>query len=346
MDYKARNTIKKLKGYFLNLILIWGAFLIYKFNDYYREFIMAETKTAILYLTLSYTILALPFYLISPYEKLKDSKGLLVFRAIKKIALGTTRYLANIRSSYKSFPKIEHQEKTAILFIFVKLFFLPLMLNFFFSNLNNVIANKEIITNFFSLFSVESFNYTLFPFLLSLIFMIDTLYFAFGYIFEANFLKNKVRSVEPTIIGWAVALVCYPPFNTAFNSSVGWYANEYITFESETAIFALRSFLLLLLLVYLSASLALGTRCSNLTNRGIATKGPYAIIRHPAYISKNLFWWITIIPIISWPAVLSASVWSFVYYIRAITEERHLIKDPDYQEYCKKVKYRFIPFVY
>ena len=70
--------------------------------------------------------------------------------------------------------------------------------------------------------------------------MIDTLYFAFGYIFEANFLKNKVRSVEPTIIGWAVALVCYPPFNTAFNSSVGWYANEYITFESETAIFALR----------------------------------------------------------------------------------------------------------
>ena len=52
-----------LPVYRLIIILIWGAFLIYKFNDYYREFIMAETKTAILYLTLSYTILALPFYL-------------------------------------------------------------------------------------------------------------------------------------------------------------------------------------------------------------------------------------------------------------------------------------------
>jgi protein-S-isoprenylcysteine O-methyltransferase Ste14 len=33
------------------------------------------------------------------------------------------------------------------------------------------------------------------------------------------------------------------------------------------------------------------------------------------------------------------------YYIRAITEERHLMADPYYQAYCQQVKYRFIPGV-
>ena len=92
--------------------------------------------------------------------------------------------------------------------------------------------------------------------------------------------------------------------------------------------------------------LSLGTKCSNLTNRGIVTRGPYRFVRHPAYISKNLAWWITLIPIFGFYAFLSMFVWSFVYYLRAITEERHLIKDLDYQEYCRNVKYRFIPGVY
>ena len=30
-----------------------------------------------------------------------------------------------------------------------------------------------------------------------------------------------------------------------------------------------------------------------------------------------------------------------IYYARAITEERHLRFDPNYVEYCSRVKYRF-----
>ena len=44
--------------------------------------------------------------------------------------------------------------------------------------------------------------------------------------------------------------------------------------------------------------------------------------------------------------VLGSIVWTFIYYMRAMTEERHLSLDPDYREYCKKVKYRFIPKVW
>jgi protein-S-isoprenylcysteine O-methyltransferase Ste14 len=38
--------------------------------------------------------------------------------------------------------------------------------------------------------------------------------------------------------------------------------------------------------------------------------------------------------------------WSFIYFLRAVTEERHLSSDPDYLAYCKRVPYRFIPGVF
>ena len=80
-------------------------------------------------------------------------------------------------------------------------------------------------------------------------------------------------------------------------------------------------------------------------SRGIVTKGAYAIVRHPAYICKNLFWWIVLIPAIpNTPlAIFGMVFWTVMYYFRAITEERHLMCDPDYQVYCGKVKWRFVP---
>jgi hypothetical protein len=38
--------------------------------------------------------------------------------------------------------------------------------------------------------------------------------------------------------------------------------------------------------------------------------------------------------------------WSAIYHLRAITEEKHLKKDPEYARYVKKVKWRYIPEVY
>lgn len=95
------------------------------------------------------------------------------------------------------------------------------------------------------------------------------------------------------------------------------------------------------------ASISLGTKCSNLTNRGIVKIGAYKFVRHPAYISKNLVWWLTLAPVLMDNnfAFLSMIVWSFIYFMRAITEEKHLLNDKEYQEYCAKVKYRFIPGV-
>ncbi|WP_430991383.1 isoprenylcysteine carboxylmethyltransferase family protein, partial [Escherichia coli] len=63
--------------------------------------------------------------------------------------------------------------------------------------------------------------------------------------------------------------------------------------------------------IYAWATVAFGFRFSNLTHRGILTHGPYAFSRHPAYLSKNLFWWISTVPMLttgSWLDAVRATI--------------------------------------
>ena len=93
--------------------------------------------------------------------------------------------------------------------------------------------------------------------------------------------------------------------------------------------------------VYAWATVVFGLRFSNLTHRGIITTGPYRFVRHPAYLSKNLLWWMTYLPFLSAEGgsaavqncILLLAV-NAIYYARAKTEERHLLADPAYQAYC------------
>lgn len=336
-----------LKQYLPSIAIVWLAMLIYYYNPYYSVFLIPETKSILLYASLTYTILGAFYYFFMPIKHQCPSKGSIVFFGLKRFFKDILVYMKTYTKKPElAFPKMEKTEKTALLFLIVKFFFLPIMLNFV---VGNYFAASEYY-GFFKLFnwhfSIETFNKVFFPAVISLVFLLDVVFFGFGYLFEARFLKNTIRSVEPTFFGWAVTLVCYPPFNGFFSNYVFWYANDMAFYFNETATFIIRIFVVFLFFVYLSATFALGTKCSNLTNRGIVTKGPYAVVRHPAYISKNLAWIISIIPIISIPAVLGVLTWAVIYYFRSITEERHLIKDPEYQAYCKKVKYKFIPGVW
>jgi protein-S-isoprenylcysteine O-methyltransferase Ste14 len=218
------------------------------------------------------------------------------------------------------------------------------MFNFCFGNFSSLSTTLQDIS--LQSFTIVGFNSTLFPVIFNLLFFVDTLIFTFGYTFESGIFKNKLRSVEPTFFGWVVALACYPPFNWLTGKLLGWYSNDYYSFNNPIYTFIFRILLIVLISIYVWASIALGTKASNLTNRGIVSKGPYSMVRHPAYISKNLVWWTSIIPLGSIPAILSMAGWSLIYHLRAITEERHLRKDPDYLEYCQKVKYRYIPGIY
>ena len=100
------------------------------------------------------------------------------------------------------------------------------------------------------------------------------------------------------------------------------------------------------------AILRLGTKSGNLTNRGIVTGFPYNIVRHPDYSMQIFYIILTALPVYFmnevalWLKILGTSgiiLWIYLYYLRALTEERNLIKDEQYLDYTNKVKYRFIP---
>jgi steroid 5-alpha reductase family enzyme len=94
--------------------------------------------------------------------------------------------------------------------------------------------------------------------------------------------------------------------------------------------------------IYAWATVAFGLRFSNLTHRGVLTHGPYAWTKHPAYLSKNLFWWLATLPFFATTGNVTDCIRntfvmglvSGVYYWRARTEERHLSADPHYREYA------------
>lgn len=252
-------------------------------------------------------------------------------------------------------------ERLGVLSILLKGFFAPLMIVWLFDHSLALLHNGHVLFDIWK--HPESSWRTLlgtegYWFLFRLILFVDVFFFTIGYLIELPVLNNEIRSVDPTLLGWAVALACYPPFNGLTGSVFGWHSSDFPQFTNNPTIHLIaNSLVLLLMAVYSWASIALNFKASNLTHRGIVSSGPYQFVRHPAYACKNLAWWIGLGPAFilaaqnSLTAVLltvgSMLGWSAIYFMRAITEEDHLRSvDAAYDLYCQKVKYRFIPFLW
>ena len=202
----------------------------------------------------------------------------------------------------------------------------------------------------------ELFNKYGFWLLIQLILLVDVLIFTVGYLVESHRLGNEIRSVDPTLLGWTATLLCYPPFNEITGKVLGSSVSDFPQFDDPSVHMALNLALLTLMCIYASASVALGLKASNLTRRGIVSRGPYSVVRHPAYVCKNMAWWIGSAPMVSvafglsltdgLKSVASVLAWTMLYVLRALTEEDHLRKvDAAYAAYAAKVRYRFIPGV-
>ena len=185
--------------------------------------------------------------------------------------------------------------------------------------------------------------------LITLLFVVDVQIGTVGYLMTFRPLDAHIRSGNPLLAGWLAALICYPPLVFAFMGSDGMFAYEINTpgwahwLGGHTALLWLwAAWLAFLTAIYAWATVAFGLRFSNLTYRGVLTNGPYRFTRHPAYLSKNLFWWFSTLPFL----VSSGSVVdmvrntfflgcvSAIYFWRAKTEEAHLLgEDPKYREY-------------
>lgn len=257
-------------------------------------------------------------------------------------------------------PKLSPLARQAGLALLLKFFFAPLMINWCLIHIANLSGS---VYQLFAgidggLSGRELFDTSLFWAAFQLILFVDTLLFTVGYIIELPALGNRIRSVEPTFFGWFICLACYPPFNDLTFRFLEWQSSDFPQFANDFVHFAVNALVLIALALFSWASIALGLKASNLTNRGIVTHGPYAFVRHPGYAAKNLAWWLGALPAIGgafvggqWRALtyslLALIGWTIIYALRAITEERHLRRSNNgYAEYAQNVRWRFVPGIW
>lgn len=177
-----------------------------------------------------------------------------------------------------------------------------------------------------------------------IIFAVDCGFAFVGYASESRWLGNKTRSVEPTAFGWLVCISCYPPFNNVLGTYLPLEAGPQL-FKSDTTLLVFRTLVVCFFSIYAAATVAFGMKFSNLTNRGIVTRGPYRFIRHPAYVCKCSAWWLENLPTLTITKAFFLCGLCAWYGLRAWTEERHLSMDPEYVAYKKKVPWVAIPGV-
>jgi len=224
----------------------------------------------------------------------------------------------------------------------VKAFFLAFMLSITPANFANVIGWRLADLWLDPL----AYPVALANFLITVLFLIDVAFATIGYMLTMKPLDAHIRSANPHVAGWVAALICYPPFVLMGGGGPLDYhrgtAEWSVWLEHHPLLLSVWGGLLVLLTgLYAWATVAFGLRFSNLTHRGILTHGPYRLSRHPAYLSKNLFWWCSVLPFLSvngnWVDALRnctlLGITSAVYYWRAKTEEQHLSDDPTYRAY-------------
>ena len=208
------------------------------------------------------------------------------------------------------------ESKLGFLTFCVKFYFVPLFVSW-------AISNAIHLVN-----STKSFQWELAivnSFLIALFLYIDLIIFCFGYLFEFPFLKNTIKSVEPTVLGWLVCIMCYPPFNM-FSFKMFDLQMVNIAYTYPPWVYAaLNSLISILWGIFVWGSVALGTKASNLTNRGIVASGPYQYVRHPAYSSKLLIWCIQGIFFSQYfNGILLANV--FIYFLKSLDRRKTSFK--------------------
>ena len=238
----------------------------------------------------------------------------------------------------------------------VKGFFLSLMTVYFLGNLN-----------YFYNFDFKSIGSpkSIYDFMYNFVFTIDLLFAVYGYMFTLKMFNSQIYSTEPTVLGWVVCLMGYSPFwsdvffGKYFNYEDNFFWGNW--FWGTQVMYSIWAALIIgCLTIYALATVAFGYRFSNLTYRGLITTGPYRFTKHPAYVFKNISWWLISIPFIptnGYAHALQTCILLFgincIYYMRARTEENHLSNYPEYVAYAEYMNDhsifrwvpRFLPFI-
>lgn len=217
----------------------------------------------------------------------------------------------------------------------LKIIFLPYMYG-------GAINNLTIMQNTPFVFDAKSLSLWAFNFCI----MIDMIIGIFGYLFATRLINNHIKKIDDNVLSWFFTLICYPPFvwlGNYVNNHQEMYVWHDVIPSGFMPLYA--TLLGVLWALYLLASVEFGTNFANLSYRRLIYRGVYAYTKHPAYLFKNLYWWLHILPFLGtawlsvawWQNVLGLLGVSFVYFMRAKYEERFCMQFDEYRTYAKKV---------
>ena len=298
-----------------------------------------------------YLWLGIPYFAITltfKSSRIEDyyDPAIRVIHVVKQIFTQIMNRLAGRKSQKPLFHVFKKQYNRKIfLNLIMRAYFIPVMLM-------QVIPTTA---NTLSMFYQELHNHqflTLIFMLTGILWLIDVFNAVVAYCMESRWLENRSHSIDLTIGGWLVCLSCYPPINEvtgslfAFAPFVASNQMEDLVFNSLGLFYAAKIIEMLTLGVHIYSDVSLGPSVANITLKKLQTRGFYGLIRHPGTTTKLLLWLIqAIIYKKFWTMKFFFGYlgWGIVYVLRALTEERHLKKFPEYREYCKKVTHRFFP---
>lgn len=367
-----------LKHYLSSLIIYGIALIVFQMTPFYtKTFVDVKNINILLNALYAIYLIFAPFFLFTLKPK----------TIYKSHSIDVVKYFYNhlsLKGFQKDFNAIEfinwlkpnYYEKQSMMIFFIKFLFAPQLFCWAYNHLHTFLAYFEKFIKLNNIYFdaglkdfiaqnkikfILAYRNVVYCTLYQFLFLVDCIIFFIGYFTECVFLNNKIKTVDTSFLGIFVCIMCYPPFNYIFHSFIPWKHNDmafkFVSSEISFINWIFYIIAICLIFFYVSASVALFTKASNLTNRGIVSHFPYNIIRHPAYISKISLWWLASFCVIKNLIdtqmyskvilfIITAIIWTFIYFLRALTEERHLMLDPDYREYAEKVKYRFIPFVF
>ncbi|MGO8669824.1 MAG: methyltransferase family protein [Capsulimonadaceae bacterium] len=254
----------------------------------------------------------------------------------------------------------EYERVTARYFL-VKLIFVPFLIGIFYGNLQDLLNRIDRYRRFTP--NAAGIGEAFMIYYMAIM-VLDVAWFCTACAIETPF--GRIRTVDPYASGWFVTLICYPPMVVLAGQFFPWTPPLFpdVASRPEAIFYAVAGIALFTL--YVVADLTCLLKAGNLTYRGLVDRGPYSVVRHPMYTSKTLAWCLFTLPgmAIHWQTahlsfgaanvavpmltgqfqVIGPMIaWVAIYALRAITEERYLLRYREYREYCKRVKYRFIP---
>lgn len=335
-----QNPLKILGKYLLWGAVAYGPVLLCRYHAFYAQFFPAALPFFEAY-WMVYLYAGLPYFVL--VEKFRYSPA-------NVMADPFLRLLALVKRVWRVGPRaltrLLHARayRHLLLMGLLRLHFTPLMVSQIY--LTHVLITQAWMESTWNLAAVLAM-------LTSLVWSIDANNAAMGYFWESSFTKTRFKAMDPYPLHWIVTLSCYAPFviwaSTILPSMVDHAACTRHVINDQRFIVATDLIGLICLAGYVVSGTSLYFSTSNLCYKAIQTRGPYAIVRHPATVCKIAFFTVVTFKFTEAYTLLNLTayvIWMGVYVARTYCEERFLSEFEEYRRYRRVVRYRFVPGVW